>query len=199
MRLRGATCCRTGSPSIGVESESESKLRSVLRSAKSCCRTSDRARQLSFHLLNRQAVKRRSLCCSRCAAWCLALRSALRRRRELIFAGASDGASGARCVEVAAALPEVFPAGGGCGRAAIRPKRRAVARAFLSVERSCSSLNSFWAAKVDASSTDHGTNARRRPANDAMGPLQPRTPVTNNHGHLSVTQDREFEQLSAGG
>ena len=35
-------------------------------------------------------VKRRSLCCSRCARWCLALRSAFRRRRELIFAGASD-------------------------------------------------------------------------------------------------------------
>ena len=49
-----------------------------------------------------------------------------------------------------------------------RPRRRAVVRAFLSVARSCSSLNSLSAATVDASSIDHGGTARRRPANDAI-------------------------------
>ena len=51
-------------------------------------------------------------------------------------------------------------------REAETSRRRAVVRAFLSVARSCSSLNSLSAANVDASSIDHGGTARRRPAND---------------------------------
>ena len=39
----------------------------------------------------------------------------------------------------------------------MRPRRRAVAIAFLSVESSCSSLNSLSAAKLAASATDHST------------------------------------------
>ena len=56
----------------------------------------------------------------------------------------------------------------GCEWEKLRPRRRAVVKAFLSVERNCNSLNSFSAANVDASSIDHAGAARRRPAKDAM-------------------------------
>ena len=48
------------------------------------------------------------------------------------------------------------------------PRRRAVVKAFASVESSCSSLNSFSAAKVDASSTDHAAAGGRRRAKEAI-------------------------------
>ena len=41
-------------------------------------------------------------------------------------------------------------------------------KAFLSVESSCSSLNSFCAAKVDASSTDHAAVGGRRRAKEGI-------------------------------
>ena len=50
----------------------------------------------------------------------------------------------------------------------LRPRRRAAAKAFLSVERSCNSLNSFCAAKVDASSTDQAAAGDRRRAKEAI-------------------------------
>ena len=40
-------------------------------------------------------------------------------------------------------------------------------------------MKSFWAAKVDASSIDHGTDVRWRPANDAMAHLIPDLIRTN--------------------
>ena len=45
---------------------------------------------------------------------------------------------------------------------ATRCRQGFLAKAFLSLERSCSSLNSFCAANVDASSTDHAAAGDQR-------------------------------------
>ena len=104
---------------------------------------------------------------SRRSSWRRALRAALRLRREFVIEGPADGASavGVR-VDVAAGLPAVAFVGGGRGWTAWRPRRRATAKAFLSVESNFNSSNSLRAANSAHSSIVHGRDSRRE--NDAM-------------------------------
>ena len=76
---------------------------------------------------------------------------------------------GVRRAEVAASVaPDLAVFCGCCCFEEKMPRRRAVVKAIASVESSCSSLNSFSAAKVDASSTDHAAAGGRRRAKEAI-------------------------------
>ena len=77
-------------------------------------------------------------------------------------APAAESAAGAAALEAAAVCDC------GCPAFVMKPRRRAVARALLSVERSFSSSNSFRAAKSACSSIVHARCGSARRAKDAI-------------------------------
>ena len=105
---------------------------------------------------------------ARSAALFRALRAALRRWRAFGAFGSTDASSAAAPGTAAAASPSATAGEGGCGWEKERPRRRAVAKAFLSVERSRSSSNSLRAAKRALSSTLHAARGDRRAAKEAI-------------------------------
>jgi hypothetical protein len=138
---------------------------SVLMSTRLCSRTRRRTHSRSLTMQSTAVQQRFHLCRARCFAWCCALRAARFLCRAL---GPADAGAGPAPCERIAAEPTAEALPCGCGCCEKKPRRRAVASAFLSVERSCNSLNSFCAANVDASSTDHAAAGDRRRANDAI-------------------------------
>ena len=138
---------------------------SVPMSTRLCSRTRRRTHSRSLTMQSTAVQQRFHLCRARCFAWCCALRAARFLCRAL---GPADAGAGPAPCERIAAEPTAEALPCGCGCCEKKPRRRAVASAFLSVERSCNSLNSFCAANVDASSTDHAAAGDRRRANDAI-------------------------------
>ena len=120
------------------------------------------ARRRNRTMKRRLSIERVHILARR-AAWCCALRAALRLR--LAFGSADAGAAAAAgLLGAAVAPPPAVDLLGGCdcNWEKERPRRRAVAKAFLSVERCRSSANSLRAAKRALSSTLHAARGDRR-------------------------------------
>ena len=145
------TRCEGCSGEAPAPPQSLSVLMSTRLCSRLCSRTRRRTHSRSLTMQSTAVQQRFHLCRARCFAWCCALRAARFLCRAL---GPADAGAGPAPCERIAAEPTAEALPCGCGCCEKKPRRRAVASAFLSVERSCSSLDSFclFGNDIDASS-----------------------------------------------